>query len=243
MTNRSVKLSEFVPLAEKDDQVLCRYMELEYFILMLKTGKLYAKRKRFYNDSFEKCPPMDAAYRLAPSGDNTSPQPGLEERRKSIDNKYAEWAAMPTSCWTLDTKNNYLMWKAYAPHLGIRITSSINRFISSIMDGIDFQRNKCTIHLGQMDYGGLCKEEQTGFWKEHSYRDEKEYRFYFEIEGDSCNARECSGIKGIHIPMNMATLIESITISPFINHITAQEIERFLKCRFDIKKVTPIKLR
>lgn len=243
MTSRSVKLSEFVPLAEKDDQVLYRYMELEYFIRMLKTGKLYAKRKRFYNDSFEKCPPMDAAYRLAPSGDNTSPQPGLEVRRKSIDNKYAEWAAMPTSCWTLDTKNNYLMWKAYAPHLGIRITSSINRFISSIMDGIDFQRNKCTIHLGQMDYGILYKEEKTAFWKEQSYRDEREFRFYFEIDEDNCNLKECCGNIGVNIPMNMDALIKCVTISPYIDCLAANEIESFLRCRYDIKHFTPIKLR
>ncbi len=243
MTNRSVKLSEFVPLGKTENLEICRYMELEYFIRMLKTCTIYVKRKRFYEDPFEKIPPMDAAYRFSPCGENTLPQPEREERRKSIDVEYAKWAAMPTSCWTLDKKDNYMMWKAYAPHLGIRINSSVNGFMSSIVGNAKFSRNKCTLHYGKMNYNNLDKKDHAAFWKDQAYRDEREYRFYFEIEGDSCNIGDCGGNKGISIPINKDDLIESVTISPYINIITAREIETFLKCRYGIKQITSIKLR
>lgn len=243
MTNRNVKLSEFVPLEKNENLKIHQYMDLEYFIRMLRTGTIYAKRKLFYEDTFEKTPPMDAAYRLSPCGENTSPQPKREERRKNIDSEYAKWAAMPTSCWTLDKRSNYLMWKTYAPHMGIRITSSLNSFISSIIDDTKFSRNKCTLHYSKMCYNDLDKIEQTAFWKEQAYSDEREFRFYFELEGDCCNTKECCGNKGINIPMNMGNLIESVTISPYINNVTAKEIEALLKCRYGINSITRIKLR
>ena len=239
----SIKLSEYTSSQVTKDLPLCRYMELDAFIRMLKTEQMYVRRKMFYEDPFEKNPPMDEAYRTSPCGENTSPQPKKEERRKSIDAKYAEWAAMPTSCWTLDTQDNYLMWKAYAPNMGIRIISSVSRIISSFHSDSSFSVEKCTIHFGKMKYSSLNKEEQTALWKNRAYKGEREFRFYFDIQGDCCNLRECCSNKGVSIPIDTKKLIKEVAISPFVNYVVAKEIEAILRCRYEIKHIKPIKLR
>lgn len=242
MTKGKVKLSEFKKLPDDKDFILCRYMDLEYFIRMLKTETLYAKRKRCYEDPFEKHIPMDSPIFMKPNGGNTSPQPRMDERKKEAINEYEKWAVMPTSCWTLDKENNYLMWKSYAPN-GIRIASTFNLFVSAICSDSNFSRDTCTLHYGSMEYGRFSKTVQSAFWKDIAYRGEHEFRFYFELEGDNCDTRECNGENGICIPMNMGLLIKSVQISPFVNYTTAKEIERIFKCHYGIQHISPVKIR
>ena len=63
----------------------------------------------------------------------------------------------PTSCWTLNDNESYLMWKSYASEFGARIKTSVYNLIASIkLDLASDSQNK--ILCGSMDYKG-------GFYK------------------------------------------------------------------------------
>lgn len=144
--------------------------------------------------------------------------------QKIID-EHKQCSYLPTSCWTLNADENYLMWKAYAPNCGIMITSSINQFV----DAIDYS-----------GYDLICipmmyKGYRNGTFldaKDRFYANERELRFYFD--SDKCDKSKPED-DYIELPIDTKKLIDNVVISPFIPIKEAIKIQKDLKDKYNLR--------
>lgn len=220
------------------DTPICRYLSLNHFIDMMESRRLYVNRRKAFNDVNERYIPFHWSGFLMPCGENSYPQPDRSQFWQDTSNEYSRWANIPTICWTLTTQENYLMWKGYTEENGVCIISTIRKFISSIQDSKDFQREKCTIHCGQMLYNGFSTMdmENLPFWKGREFVSENELRFYFEIADDTGTDNH------IFIPIDRSVLVNRLIISPFVRPKTSIALVEMLHGRYKIN-VTPSKIQ
>lgn len=135
---------------------------------------------------------------------------------------------MYTSCWTLETQENYLMWKSYTPNEGgIRIESTINDFVNSINE------NKFDIYIGKIKYSNckLKKDIQdTLFFKQNYYKNEQEIRFYFKSKTLDKDKFDLPPI--LYLKVNPEKLIKKIITSPFIKRGNSVKIINELTSKY-----------
>lgn len=118
-----------------------------------------------------------------------------------LDKKIAYSRNLPTSCWSRDTKEDVLMWKAY--NASIRIKTTIKKVLDSISDN-----SINMVFCDKIKY----KSEQpfynvtdAMFCKNNAYHNENEFRFYFD------------GVKDNYCTINAQGLIDNVMVSPFIS--------------------------
>lgn len=196
---------------------LCRYMKIEYFLDMLKTKELYVGQKCSFDDlseknlSFNDCP----AFYLADYTVSDSELKQDIKKKKELSNLYQEYSALPASCWTHNTIENYFMWEVYASKYGVRIKTTLQK----ILDNLELSEYQVVCDkMIYRKYFPRTKIENLMFYKKIYFQDEKEFRFYFAPQTDEAlcllNEKEHINIK-IRNPVEM---IDEVMISPFIHN-------------------------
>lgn len=217
----------FRPEDRGNDIPIRQYLRLDHLIQLLEAQnyhvnrryKSYDKRESSYNLCFE--------VGFSPIGENVNPQPTPEKRIMS----FGEIINCPTACWTKNTNESYLMWKSYATEMGACIISSVNRVIESLK--VDLSKDgENRLVCGSMEYMEYCYstiEEHHFFRKDIFYADENEFRFYFDFK--SCEPKNKDYIL---IPVDTATMIEAVQLSPFICAEAADKLKRMLNCSYNV---------
>ena len=121
------------------------------------------------------------------------------------------------SCWTLDVrsdnsqKENYLMWKSYGGNeVSCRISSTIGKLVDSI------QNTRNDIVIENMVYGNAQvgnEYENNIFHKTIHYEDDQEIRMVVLSTNPN----------GVNLKVNVSSLIQEITVSPFVSRCIADE--------------------
>lgn len=219
-------------------------MDLDHFLCMVKEGKFYVSKKKTFDDLNEIIPHYKSLYPFNIIGnDDTLEYTRIIEEVKIISKKWkdykntSEWFA---SCWTLRHDENYLMWKAYPSKFGVRICTTIDRFVDSITP------NDFLVLCGRMIYDGYYPEKELDsliFSKGKYYSNEEELRFYFVPKSVQVDKDY------IELPIrlkedNAQDIIKEIILSPCINRKAAEEIKVMLKnipelknCNISISKI------
>lgn len=226
------------------DTYIYRYMDLDHFLCMVKDRKFYVSKKKSFEDLNEIRPPHKNLYPICVGGNNgTLDYTHIAEEVKRISKKwkdYKDTGEWFTSCWTLWRDENYLMWKAYASKFGVRICTTIDRFVDSITP------NDFFVLCGRITYDGYYPEKESEsliFSKGKYYSNEEELRFYFipksfQVEKDY-----------IELPIklkddNSQDIIKEIILSPCIKKKAAEEMKNMLKnipelmnCNISLSKI------
>ncbi|WP_251621986.1 hypothetical protein [Odoribacter lunatus] len=110
------------------------------------------------------------------------------------------------SCWTLEKKEIFPMWRAYAiDKFSVRIQTTIGDLLSSIR-----LESSQKMFCSPMVYGeekNRTKAFDILFYKTEEYKIENEFRLY--LSADSCS-------EIFYLPINWEACIEDIMFSPFI---------------------------
>ena len=204
------------------DTVIVRYINLP-ILLGLINGEYYFTYRSSFTDQHEKGEFYDSRnlFKHFYPANGHAPKKVLEQW-KLQDSQRDICYSLPCSCWSLEERENYLMWKAYSSNnIGIRVQSTIKRFTESL----DLRNNK--LFGSKMEYGKESYPNQIFnwmFWKQEHYDNEKEYRFYICCpQSDSSNT-----INGCILPINPERLIDRVIISPFIQKHSALDIIKIL---------------
>ena len=133
-----------------------------------------------------------------------------------------------TSCWCLRTHENVLMWNCYASKIGVRIISTISRFVSSLSTDVYDVLCGCIKYNGYSFYNDdLC------FTKDKGYESEDEYRFYLMPKVSSQNS-DTNKPKPVRLKVEPSVLIKEVTVSPYIETRVANEICKLITDRYGI---------
>ena len=222
----NVFLKAEIPL----DAPICQYMRLDYFISLLKTGEYFVRPRREFEDAFEANLPLPKMFPIH-EAEKTIPQQVLDEEINKMSEKLEanrENGKLLTSCWCLQTCENLLMWNCYASKIGVRIKSTVRRFLSAInTDAYD-------ILCGRMNYTGYnYYNDDFLFTKDKGYGGEDEFRFYF-IPKATDQDSDSEKPKPVRIKVNLSELIEDVMLSPYIDTRAANEICKLAKVKCGI---------
>lgn len=127
-----------------------------------------------------------------------------KEYWRQFDEKVKYSRELLTSCWSTSIIEDALMWKSF--NAEIRIKTTTQKLFDAISDP-DINIVICD----QIKYDPehpIYTLRDALFYKELSYRNEQEIRFYF----DKCRNRDQE------ISINPNNLIDEVLISPFINN-------------------------
>lgn len=206
-----------------------RYMDLDFFLCMLKRKKLYVSKRRTFQDKDERQLPIKCLFPLHVA--NTK-QADLKEKTEAIIENwrnYKETGNWHVSCWTLRNDENYLMWKSYTTKFGVRIATTIDKLIDAITP------NNYNILCGKLLYNGFHATQELGellFSKSGYYSNEEEVRFYFEPKSTSI-ADETLSDNSIEIPLKLNVgghhFLNEIILSPFIKDDAAMVLCEMLQ--------------
>jgi hypothetical protein len=214
-----------------------QYMRLDYLLNLLETNKYYVKKRKTFIDANESEYNMRLAFDLIPSivGSNSKPNPHPERLIP-----YTEILECPTSCWTKTKEESFMMWKVYANEIGVRIKSSTGKILNSINLDTSINSNNRLI-CGSMKYVEHPRSfYETGqlFNKSKEYFDENEFRFYFDFKKIIKKDKDF-----VEIPIHTKSMIDEITISPFICKIASDKIKRIISESYGINNVKQSKIK
>lgn len=182
-------------------------MDLKYLLALLEREEYYVKSKKHFEDIRETTMPLKSMFELSPVGENAPSIPPRNNTLISKFNKYKKSKHWLTSCWTR-SKENILMWKAYAVS-GVCIKSSVHNFVAAFKDTSDYH-----IICANMDYRGYGLSKtfwECVFSKESYYSDERETRFYFLPKVIRREAYDYN-----RFAINPKVMIDEIILSPYI---------------------------
>lgn len=177
------------------DRSICQYMRLDYLIRLLETRQYYVKRRSKFQDANECLNHPALMFGISPAKANENIVQETKERNFS----YYDIVTCPTSCWSLNKEENFLMWKCYATEMGACIRTTVHDLIASLEIDIDPEGDNKVL-CGTMDYKKFhpsTNEEQQLFDKDIAYAGEQEFRFYFMLESDKDKKSN-----GIYLPIN-----------------------------------------
>ena len=220
-------------ILDKDmSMALYRYINCEYLIEMLNSGSLYVSNRQRFSDLREhgRKEDMKKFLPLSPILDDE------ESNKRSSSESYRRWWASYhtcVSCWTSDeydygnsssSNENYLMWKSYSNGIMCRIETNMDVLLDNISKnntdlGYDILFSKVS-YLEKERFADNNPQHYI-FEKPIYYRDEQEYR----LAVLSTNESVC-------LKIDPYIIINSITISPFVNPKIANVIIRLLKKAF-----------
>ena len=214
-------------------------MRLDHLLQLLETGKYYVSRRNSFEDANESYKNIKLAFAPVPVGENVVSQP------ISIDRiiPYTKISDCPTTCWSMNEEEKYLMWKCYATEQGACIRTSVHNLIASLQLDLD-ENNENKVVCGSMDYKKFMPsaiEECQLFDKDKAYSDEQEFRFYFYFPSYDYDKKN---EKRIYIPVDTKVMIDEIILSPFISLDAADKLIRMIKCAYGIEvKRSEIKIK
>lgn len=208
------------------DTSIAKYMSLTHLLYMLENKTFYIRRRYTFDDRKESTIypwEIGALYGFQSKPSKDVIAKNQQATQKLID-EHKKYCNLPTSCWTLNSDENYLMWKAYAPECGVMITSSGNRLV----DAIDY--SGYDLICIPLIYKGYRNQNILSA-KDRFYSDEREVRFYFDSDNDDTTNSEGDHIE---LPICPEKLIGKIVISPFIKKTKALEIKKILKDKYQL---------
>ena len=227
----------YLPSDGPEDREICQYMRLDYLLQLLETRKYYVNRRREFVDSNEKYQDFKLSIPIAPAHKENYPKQEPTERIIP----YFDIIHCPTSCWTKNTEESYLIWKSYATEIGARIKTTIYNLVASLE--IDLKKEgENKVVCGSMNYKEFhpsYDELRQLFDKDKVYADEEEFRFYFQLSDDT----DKKNTKYRLIPVNTAVMIDEIRLSPFICKDAADKLARMIKCCYGIENVKPSNIK
>lgn len=195
-----------------------RYMEFEHLISMLEKKTFYVAKKRLFPDPNESRLPLRSAFSMRGVGQIVNEEQSIRESIEWHNKKelYIKYSHLPTSCWTYQEKDNYLMWKSYTSSIGVRVKTTIGKLIESLdTEGYDILCGY--MHYDGYGYGNIKKIHDCLFSKEKMYADEREFRFYFNpINVET----EKHLLENDYVELkiyNSVNLFDEIIISPTVN--------------------------
>lgn len=207
------------------DAPICQYMRLDYFISLLATGEYFVRPRCEFEDAFEANLPLPQMFPAHEAGKTVPSEVQEVEIQKMSEKLEAnrENGKLLTSCWCLQMCENLLMWNCYASKIGVRIKSTVHRFVSALdTDAYD-------ILCGRMNYTVYnYYNDDFLFSKDKGYGGEDEFRFYF-IPKASDQDSDSEKPKSVRIKVNPSELIEDVMLSPYIETRAANEICKLAK--------------
>lgn len=131
--------------------------------------------------------------------------------RENVQKKFLQSTYFNVSCWTMEDKESFPMWKAYkGDEISVRIKTDIHSLLTSIKD------SNVRLYCGPMNYGeeeDRIEMRDILFRKTEEYADEKEYRIYAIKEEYDLRANPTSMLLSI----DPKELIHEIYFSPFVH--------------------------
>lgn len=217
-------------------------MRLDYLLQLLEIGKYYVKRRKCFEDANESYRNLKLAIAPVSVGENVISQPISIERIIP----YTRISDCPTTCWSMNEEEKFLMWKCYATEIGACIRTTIHKFIASLqLDLNENSENKLV--CGSMDYKKFIPstiEEYQLFDKDIAYADEQEFRFYFYFPSYDQDNKTKDNEQRILVPVDTKVMINEIILSPFISTDAADKLIRMIKCAYNIEvKRSVIKIK
>ena len=223
------------------ETTICQYLNLEYLMKILTTNTYYVKRKKFFRDNREEdfpqylhfaLVPTDLDYKQNHAADIAKQQEKLDETIK----QYQEQSNVLTSCWTVRTMENILMWDRDNKQKAC-IKSTIGDFVGSFKKDIQYE-----IWCGRMFYEPFSHVFQfkNRIWvKEPCFSDEYEVRFYFsssdkEVIPDTPKDKECPE-KGVSIKVTPTQMMHEVVLSPYIDKKCAEDLSKAIKKKYNIE--------
>lgn len=207
-----------------------QYMRLDYLISILSTKEYYVRPRCEFHDAFEMNLPLSRMFPLYEAErDVHGAIKGEIEIMAEKMKANRENGKLLTSCWCSQPNENILMWNCYASKVGVRVKSTISRFMSSL------KTDEYFILCDYMNYAGYSfQNEDFLFTKDKGFESEREFRFYFipKVSNPDSNA---SNAKPVRINVEPLELIESITVSPCIEIRSANEICKLIKDRYGVR--------
>lgn len=235
-----------------------RYTSLEHLLSILETKKLRINYRGSFPDSLEKKLNLKYQFALQVIGDDASEEINRHLKDNAVDiseksKQHKGFCSLPASCWTLKSAEDVLMWSTYTKGIGVRISSTVGNFFESIKpDNINCSYAADVCLYGSIEYRidtAYQTAEDNLFIKHPAFKNEKEFRFYIcRITDDSdilpaTLTAEYEGKGYIEIPVKPDILIQSVTLSPNLNHQVAKKIANWLTNDYGLSvKFSTIKL-
>ena len=204
------------------DISIFKYISLPNLLLLL-SNQFYISTKKNFSDRLE----IGTCFLLFLSdfhiaGDTISEEMMLKsERLREQVRGSGDWL---TSCWTLKSAEDYLMWKVYSSdNYCVRVETTVGRLLASL-DFPDYE-----VFVSKMCYERekyIIKDlTDYAYYKFNYYKGEEELRFYFfPLNGDK---REGNGTYfDVKEPLS---LIKGITLSPFFPAMTNRKLIEYIK--------------
>ena len=216
------------------DQEIYHYLNIDYFLEQLYRGEFYVGRKDLFNDITEARLPLDQLF--LPTEANrplsSSDKFNIEQNYKKYE-AYKEYSKSFVSCWTVNRKDDYLMWNVYAKQYGVCIVSTVHDFIRSLnqdrLQNYNLKYNK----VAYRRYSFSDPLDKLLFQKLPLYSSEKEFRFIFTPKDDKDKEK-----RHIWIPFDCKVMIKEVVLSPFFSINTTKFLKEIIKERFGLKVIT-----
>lgn len=210
-----------------EEDKIFRYTSFSNLLTLLESKRFYIGSRENFSDRREKGEFYNSKlcfYRFNPANEKV-PEKVLNEWSYK-DAQIKEACKLPTSCWTTQKQEDFLMWKAYAGNeSGVRIETSIKELMIALQN----HPNKI-FFLGRMKYG---KEKpwyevvDSMFYKTEYYHGESEFRFYV------VEKKEDKFSKSISLEITSPeSLIKNIILSPFLHKKVAETQMKILQERY-----------
>lgn len=201
-----------------------RYYRLERFLDLLSTSSLYFSRLSQFNDRWDGTLPRITVALPKDGFTNRPRNPGdkltdfeMLIRENNRINKYCTYA----SCWYLHKYESDAMWQLYAKD-GVAVNSTFARLRDS------FQVASADVFIGKMIYFDFDTTQPptygntlaAAFFKRIEYEHERELRAVIInapaewTHGDLTDELIVKQPLGLEVPVELDTLIESVTLSP-----------------------------
>lgn len=218
------------------DTHICQYMDLGFFIQMLQQKKYFVNRKMNFADKCEsQLPLMDMLQlQIVSSNQKCTTKTLTYDEISEIMRRFKDCNTLLTSCWTMQTSEDILMWNAYAGKYGVCIKTTARKFVNVL------SYENYDLIAGEILYDGFLGKTnflKLLFSKLPAYKNENEVRFYFDFKGEE-NDLDTGGVE---FDVKPEALIDEVILSPNMNPVASKVLAEFLSTRYKIK-VCPSKI-
>lgn len=201
---------------------ICRYTSLTSLLSLL-SGKFYLSPRIAFSDRREQGEYTSEYIKV--NYKNTIDR-NRQEFRQKVQEKFRLSTYFNVSCWTMEDKESFPMWKAYkGDEISVRIKTDIHSLLTSIRD------TAVNLYCGPIHYGeedDRIKMYDILFKKTEEYSDEKEFRIYAIQEDYDLNINPAP----LFLNIDPEELIHEIYFSPFINRSKVSDLCELLIHKF-----------
>lgn len=202
---------------------ICHYMPFDCFFRMLVSQKHYISFKKNFRDLSERKLPLKCQFKPRLIGEKLTEEEFREDYEKMQERNtlYEKLGQIPSDCWSLNSKEDYLMWRGYANGAGVCIQTSIDDYVDSL------QITNLELYCLKMRYrlpSFTTTAEDCLAIKHPCFESEREVRFYFMSE-DNYNGNST----GIDVEFDKVKMINTVILSPFMYKNVARELVDYLK--------------